>query len=185
VDRPFGELLRIAESGDPAASDALFAALYAELHAIAERQLRRGGTELTLGTTTLLHEAYLRIADREGLAFATRSQFFAYAARAMRGLMLDYARRRRTKKRGGEFHITSTGAEPAAPDDSSDELERLGEALEQLAQVDPPLAQLVDLHFFCGLTFAEVAELRGVSERTVQRDWRKARLVLHRTVSEP
>jgi RNA polymerase sigma factor (TIGR02999 family) len=185
LDRPLGELLRSAATGDSVASDALFAALYSELHAIAERQLHRGGRELTLGTTTLLHEAYLRIADREGLAFATRAQFFAYAARAMRGLMLDYARRRRTKKRGGEFHITASGAEPAGPGDPSEELERLGEALTQLGEVDPSLAQLVDLHFFCGFTFAEVAELRSVSERTVQRDWRKARLALHRAVSEP
>lgn len=184
VDRSFGELLRVAEGGDPVASDALFAALYGELHGIAERQLHRGGRELTLGTTTLVHEAYLRIADREGLAFASRGQFFAYAARAMRRLMLDYARRRRTLKRGAEFQITSPGSEPPAPDSSSEELERLVEALDQLAQVDASLAQLVDLHFFCGFTFAEVAQLRGVSERTVQRDWRKARLALHRTVSD-
>lgn len=186
MDRPIGDLLRTAESGDPAASDALFAALYAELHAIAERQLHRGGGELTLGTTTLLHEAYLNIAGREGLEFASRGQFLAYAARAMRGLMLDYARRRRTKKRGGEFHITSPGVEPAAPDGagSAGSMERLGAALDQLAEVDPALAQLVDLHFFCGFTFGEVAELRGVSERTVHRDWRKARLILHHTIQD-
>ena len=104
-----------------------------------------------------------------------------------RGLMLDYARRQRTKKRGGEFHQISPTAEPAtAPEaDGTENIERLGAALDQLAEVDPALAQLVDLHFFCGLTFVEVADLRGVSERTVQRDWRKARLVLHRTVQEP
>jgi RNA polymerase sigma factor (TIGR02999 family) len=185
VAQSIGELLRTAEAGDSAASDALFAALYAELHTIAERQLHRGGSELTLGTTTLLHEAYLNISGREGLEFATRGQFLAYAARAMRGLMLDYARRRRTRKRGGEFHITASGAEPAAADDGSAEaMDRLGEALIQLADVDPALAQLVDLHFFSGFTFTEVAELRGVSERTVQRDWRKARLLLHRTIRD-
>lgn len=187
MDRPIGELLRTAEAGDPGASDALFAALYAELHAIAERQLHRGGSELTLGTTTLLHEAYLNIAGREGLEFATRGQFLAYAARAMRGLIIDYARSRRTKKRGGEFHITASRAEPAAPagDGSAEALERLGPALGQLTEVNPALAQLVDLHFFCGFSFVELAELRGVSERTVQRDWRKARLLLHRAVSDP
>jgi DNA-directed RNA polymerase specialized sigma24 family protein len=96
VEGPIGELFRTAEGGNPAAADVLFATLYRELHAIAERQLHRGGTELTLGTTTLLHEAYLNFAGREGVQFATRGQFLAYAARAMRGLMLDYARRHRS-----------------------------------------------------------------------------------------
>jgi RNA polymerase sigma factor (TIGR02999 family) len=161
----------------------LFAALYHELHAIAERELRRGGSELTLGTTTLLHETYLNIAHREGVEFAARGQFLAYAARVMRGLMIDYARRRQAKKRGGEFHITSIVDEVA---DESHELgevlEQVGTALEILADVDPRLAQLVDLHFFCGFSFSELAALRGVSERTVQRDWRKARLLLYRTL---
>ncbi len=183
---PIGELIRTADAGDPAAVDALFASLYRELHAIAERELHRGGGELTLGTTTLLHEAYLNIAQREGIEFATRAQFLAYAARAMRGLMIDYARRRRAKKRGGEFHITSSGAEVASADApaSVEELEQLGTALDALAGADSGLAQLVDLHFFCGFSFGELAELRGVSERTVQRDWRKARLLLHRALQE-
>jgi RNA polymerase sigma factor (TIGR02999 family) len=187
VDAPIGQLIRTAEAGDGPAAAQLFAALYRELHAIAERQLHRGGAELTLGTTTLLHEAYLDITDREGLEFASRGQFLAYAARAMRGLMIDYVRARRAKKRGGEFHITGSGAEFDFRDDdqSPEELIQLGSALETLAQVDPALAQLVDLHFFCGFSLAELAELRGVSERTVQREWRKARLLLHRTLQEP
>ena len=186
MDAPIGRLIQTAAAGDGAAADQLFAALYRELHSIAERELHRGGAELTLGTTTLLHDAYLNIAGREGVQFASRPQFLAYAARAMRGLMIDYARRRRTKKRGGEFHITSSGVDSAAADGvRSDELEQLGTALDTLAGADAGLAQLVDLHFFCGFSFGEVAELRGVSERTVQRDWRKARLLLHRTMQEP
>jgi RNA polymerase sigma factor (TIGR02999 family) len=184
VEAPIGELIRTAGAGDPSAADALFAALYRELHAIAERELRRGGAELTLGTTTLLHEAYLNIARREGVHFASRGEFLSYAARAMRGLTIDYARRCRAKKRGGEFHITSAGAE-AAPDQaavSSEELEALGHALEVLGNVNPKLARLVDLHFFCGFSYREVAELLGVTERTVYRDWRRARLLLHRMV---
>jgi RNA polymerase sigma factor (TIGR02999 family) len=184
VDALIGQLIRTAEAGDGAAADQLFAALYRELHGIAERQLHRGGPELTLGTTTLLHEAYLNIVGREGVQFATRGQFLAYAARAMRGLMIDYARRRRAKKRGGEFHLTSSGAEPAGDGVSPVEMEPLSAALDTLATVDPALAQLVDLHFFCGFSFGEVAQLRGVSERTVQRDWRKARLLLHRTLQD-
>jgi RNA polymerase sigma factor (TIGR02999 family) len=183
MDRPITQLISSAETGDGAAASALFAALYRELHAIAERELHRGGSELTLGTTTLLHEAYLNIAGREGVQFASRPEFLAYAARAMRGLMIDYARRRRTQKRGGEFHITSSGADVASTEEwPSDELEQLGTALDTLAGADPGLAQLVDLHFFCGFSFGEVAELRRVSERTVQRDWRKARLLLHRAL---
>jgi RNA polymerase sigma factor (TIGR02999 family) len=184
LEAPIGQLIRTADGGDGAAATQLFSALYRELHAIAERELHRGGSGLTLGTTTLLHETYLNIAHREGVQFATRGQFLAYAARAMRGLMIDYARRRRAKKRGGEFHITSSGGEAARADDgqSAEELIQLGSALDTLAGVDPELAQLVDLHFFCGFSFGEVAALRGVSERTVQRDWRKARLLLHRAI---
>ena len=184
MDAPIGHLIRGAQAGDGAATTDLFAALYRELHSIAERELHQRGSELTLGTTTLLHEAYLNIAGREGIQFATRAQFLGYAARAMRGLMIDYVRRRRAKKRGGEFHITTVGDEdtPSADGMSSEELLQLGVALETLEAVDPSLAQLVDLHFFCGFSFGELAELRGVSERTVQRDWRKARLLLHHAI---
>ena len=187
MDAPIGELIRTAGAGDASASDALFTALYRELHGIAERELHRGGTDLTLGTTTLLHEAYLNIARREGVAFASRGEFLAYAARAMRGLTIDYARRCRAKKRGGEFHITHSGADqaPEMSDASVEELEGVGAGLEVLGSVNPELARLVDLHFFCGFSFAEIAVLRGVSERTVYRDWRKARLLLHRAVLDP
>jgi RNA polymerase sigma factor (TIGR02999 family) len=186
VDSPLSELIHSADAGDPDAAGALFAALYRELHAIAERELRRGGRELTLGTTTLLHEAYLDICSREGVSFATRAKFLAYAARAMRGLTIDYARRRRAKKRGGEFYITGSGLDQAAAEapDEVEPLERLSVALDTLGRVSPGLAQLVDLHFFCGFSFAEVAQLRGVSDRTIQRDWRKARLLLHRALQD-
>jgi RNA polymerase sigma factor (TIGR02999 family) len=186
VDAAIGQLIEAGQAGHPEAANTLFAALYRELHAIAERELRRGVPELTLGTTTLLHEAYLNIAEREGVGFASREQFLGYAARAMRGLTIDYVRRRQAKKRGGEFHITSSGLElAAAPEgDSAEQLEQLGTALDTLAGIDPALAQLVDLHFFCGFSFAELAKLRGVSERTVQRDWRKARLLLHGALQE-
>ena len=111
MDTPIDQLIQTAQAGDPQAASSLFAALYRELHTIAERELQRQGRDLTLGTTTLLHETYLNIAQREGVGFATRGQFLAYAARAMRGLTIDYVRRRRAGKRGGEFHITSSGVE--------------------------------------------------------------------------
>ena len=184
MDPAIGHLIRTATAGDDQAASVLFSTLYRELHNIAERQLHRGGRELTLGTTTLLHEAYLNIAGREGVQFATRGQFLAYAARAMRGLMIDYARQRRAKKRGGEFEITGSGVDsvPGAEAVEPGDLEQLGAALDELAKVNPGLAELVDLHFFAGFSFVELAELRGVSERTVQREWRKARLLLHRVL---
>ena len=179
-------LIRRADQSDREATDRLFALLYQELRRLAEHNLRRVGPALTLGTTTLLHEAYLNIAGRGHVVFADRSRFLAYASRAMRGLVIDYARRRRALKRGRQFEITLTDDEPsAAATESTAELERLGEALDELAELQPALAELVDLHFFCGFSFAEIAELRGVSERTVQRHWREARLLLHETLLPP
>jgi RNA polymerase sigma factor (TIGR02999 family) len=184
VDPPIGELIRTADAGDPEAANALFAALYRELHAIAERQIRRGGAGLTLGTTTLLHEAYLNIASREGVRFADRTHFLRYAARAMRGLLIDYARRQRAQKRGGELHLTLSDADNVSGEGrvAVEEVEHLATALDTLAQVDPALAELVDLHFFAGFTLVEIAGLRAVSESTVRRDWRTARVLLRRAL---
>jgi len=163
------------------AADRLFALAYQELHRLAEHNLRRAGASLTLGTTTLLHEAYLNIARRENIAFADRPRFLAYASRAMRGLVIDYARSRRAQKRGREFEITLGGDDGARGEETPNavELRQLGDALDELAEIEPTLAELVDLHFFCGFSFSEIALLRQASERTVYRDWRKARLLLH------
>lgn len=168
-----------AESGDAHAAAELFAALYRELHRLARRQLHAHAAGATLSATTLLHEAYLDISRRDP-AFPDRARFFAYAARAMRGLIIDYVRERRAIKRGGEFQLTQLDteiADAAAP--QADDLGRLSDALDELARIDAPLAELVELKFFCGFTFADIAAMRGVSERTVQRDWAKARLYLH------
>lgn len=174
-------LIRRADQADPAAANELFAVLYHELHRLAEINLRRAGSPLTLGATTLLHEAYLNITGRPDVAFADRSRFLAYASRAMRGLTLEYARRRRAKKRGRHLEITLTDDVPPTSEAirTGEDLQRLGDALDELAQLEPSLVELVDLHFFSGFSFAEIATLRGVSDRTVQRDWRKARVVLH------
>ena len=177
-------LLRRATGSDPVAADQLFVLLYQELHRLAEHHLRRGNAALTLGTTTLVHEAYLSMAGRSDVAFPDRERFFAYASRAMRGLVIDYSRRRCAKKRGRQFEITLTadeGQAAAAVEDTTD-LPALGEALTELAALNPQLAELVDLHFFGGFSLVEIAGLRGVAERTVQRDWRKARMLLHRTL---
>lgn len=177
-------LVSRAEAGDPAAKDALFTALYAELHRLAEAQLQRRGGSLTLGTTSLLHEAYLDIVKRESLAFPDRYRFLGYASRAMRGLIIDFVRNRRAQKRGGELTFTAFDEAQIVAPESGGDLEQLDLALRELSTLEPALAELVDLKFFCGFSFAEIAAARGVSERTVQRDWAKARVLLHRFLSD-
>jgi RNA polymerase sigma factor (TIGR02999 family) len=179
VHPTLSSLIAAAESGDRAALDALFAALYSELHRLARRQLARGAGAMTLGTTTLLHEAYLDMAERESTKFPDKGRFMAYAARVMRGLIIDYARNRQAHKRGGEFAFASLESEVADPAADPKELTRISDALDELSTVDPPLAEVVDLKFFCGFSFAEIAAMHGVSERTVQRQWAKARIYLH------
>jgi len=185
VDQRFESLVQSAEQGSPAASGALFAALDDELHRIARRELWRRGGSAHLSATTLLHEAYLDIAAREGIAFPDQARFLAYAARAMRGLVIDYARNRHAQKRGGGFEITTLDTQVGEAPVASPDVEAIGEALDDLAKVDPDLAQLVDLKFFCGFSFGEIAAFRNVSERTVQRDWEKARMLLHRAMRDP
>jgi RNA polymerase sigma factor (TIGR02999 family) len=175
-------LIASAERGDAGAADDLFATLYSDLHRMAKRQLARSGGNVTLGVTTLLHEAYLDISQRDGTVFPDRARFMAYAARVMRGLIIDYARNRRAQKRGGGFHITALVNEVVDPAADDKELTRIGAALEELGAVDASLAQVVDLKFFCGFSLAEIAAMRGVSERTVQRHWEKARIYLHRSL---
>ncbi len=177
-------LIASSESGDRSAADALFSALYGELHGLAQRQLARQGSGLTIGVTTLLHEAYLDMSQREGTVFPDRGRFMAYAAKVMRSLIVDYARDRRAQKRGGEFEITTLDEEKAGAMPGAEDLEEIHAALERLSAVDPSLAEVVDLKFFCGFSFAEIAALRGASERTVQRNWEKARLFLHRSIRE-
>jgi RNA polymerase sigma factor (TIGR02999 family) len=154
----------------------LFASLYGELRQLAERQLRRSAGA-TVSPTTLLHEAYLGMRGRE-VVFPDRERFIGYAARVMRGLIIDFVRNRRALKRGGEFHITQLPTQIPELDKSETELSRLSEALDELAVRDAKLAELVDLKYFCGYTFDEIAALRGTSARTVKRDWEKARTLL-------
>jgi RNA polymerase sigma factor (TIGR02999 family) len=184
VEPTISSLIVSAEAGDPSATDALFAALYSELHRLAQKQLARNARDMTLGTTTLLHEAYLDIAGREGAVFPDRGRFMAYAARVMRNLIIDHVRNRKARKRGGQFEITSLASEAADPAAEGRELARIGEALDGLATVDPALALVVDLKFFGGFSFAEIAAMRGVSERTVLRHWEKARAYLHRALRQ-
>lgn len=169
------------ERGDSSATGALFSVLYSELRRLAARELARQGVPLSLSPTTLLHQAYIEIAPRDGAAFPDRARFMGYAARVMRGLIIDHIRRRRAQKRGGQFELTSAPTELEQPIDDR-ELTRISDALDELAEVEPPLAQIVDLKFFCGFTFVEIAAMKGISERTVQRSWEKARIYLHRKI---
>lgn len=174
-------LITEAERGNHAAADQLFNVLYRELHRLAKRQLARQGV-LTLSATTLIHEAYLDITSREGPSFPDTARFLTYAGRVMRGVIIDHVRRRLALKRGGQFELTAVPADVVEQSLDDQELMRISEALNQLLKVDGSLAQIVDLKFFCGFSFAEIAQIHGLSERTVQRKWEKARIYLHRTL---
>jgi len=163
-------------------ADALFSSLYSELHRLAKRELYRQGARGSLSVTTLLHEAYLDISGREGTSFPDQARFMGYASRVMRGLIIDHARSRSAIKRGREFEITSLEVDVAENPKSASELSTISDALDQLAKVEPELAQIVDLKFFCGMSFAEIAALHKLSERTVQRRWDKARIYLRRSL---
>jgi RNA polymerase sigma factor (TIGR02999 family) len=180
VPSTLSSLIAASEKGDRSATEALFSALYSELHRLAKRELARHGVAVTLSVTTLLHEAYLDMAERNGPSFPDEARFMGYAARVMRGLIVDHARNRQAQKRGGMFEITSLGPEAAENAVDVRELSQISEALDNLAAVEPSLAEVVDLKFFCGFSFGEIAAMRNVSERTVQRMWEKARIFLHR-----
>ena len=168
----------------PSAAEDLFSALYAELHRLARAQLRANGGA-TLSATTLLHEAFLSMHERDPASFPDRARFVAYAARAMRGLVVDHVRNRQARKRGGEFHFTALDTGIADESAIADcDIPRIGDALTALADVDADLAELVDLKFFCGLSIGEIAALRNVSDRTVRRDWLKARIYLRRVLTD-
>lgn len=169
------------EPSSGAPHDALFATLYQELRQIAAREVRRRAG-LALSATTLLHETYFKIQERDNLAFANEARFLAYASRAMRTLVIDYARSRQAQKRGGAFEITTLPTEVPEQMVDAGELEHMSAAIDSLAQLDSALAELVDLKFFCGYSLVEIAAMRGVSERTTQRDWDKARVLLKRAL---
>ena len=171
-----------ADNPDPRVD--LFTTLYADLRRIAQSALRRSGPQLTVSPTTLLHEAWLKISGREALEFPDRARFMAYASRSMRRLVIDFVREKHALKRGAAFELTVMPTEAPEYVVDAGELDRISAALDELSSVDPALAELVDLKFFCGFSFAEIGAMRNVSERTVQRDWNKARLFLHDTLRE-
>lgn len=166
-------------------AEAMFGDLYSELHRLARRELNRRGRPIGgLGVTTVLHEAYLKMSATDGAEFADHGRFLGYAARVMRGLIIDDFRRRRSQKRGGLFEITTLRTDHGEFLADSTTLTRISSALDDLAAVEPDLAEIVDLKFFCGFSFTDIAAMRGVSERTIQRKWEKARLYLHHAIGD-
>jgi RNA polymerase sigma factor (TIGR02999 family) len=159
-------------------SQHLFAALYDDLRQLAERQLRRNATPAPMSAHTLLHETYLEVARRDALRFPDRARFLGYAARAMRGILVDRVRRLVAQKRGGGGREVTLEDDVAGTGSRGGMRERLRDALDQLAAAEPALAELVELHVFQGYGLGEIAGMRRVSERTVQREWRRARAAL-------
>jgi RNA polymerase sigma factor (TIGR02999 family) len=164
------------------AKERLFAGLYHELHRLAQRALRRDGRLLTISATTLLHESYLSVSKAH---FADSQRFLAYAARTMHGLIIVATRRRLALKYGGAFVMTRLDSDHETSTTPDHELIRIDDALEDLAAKDPALAELVQLKYFCGLSLAQIGVLRGVTQRTVQRQWEKARLLLFDMLKHP
>lgn len=176
-------LLHEARAGDGAALEALLPLVYDELRLIARRHRYGEGASPTLSTTAVVHEAFLRVFGAQPATFQDRRHFFAVASLAMRHLLRDGARRRRAARRGlGADHTGLTGHEPAV-ESRIELLLALDQALDHLQSLEPRLAEVVELRYFGGLTAAEVAELLGVSERTIERDWRRARAVLNRALT--
>lgn len=172
-------LLRAASTGDSQAAEQVVSLLYGELRRLAHSRLRRSGDMTLLDTTALVHESYLRIQRAGDLDFPDRKHFLSYASTVMRTIVIDMARSRQAERHGGHaMHVTlstDVGNSTPVPDD---QVLRVHEALDELAAVDERLAKVVEMRYFAGLTEAEIAECLNVTERTVQRDWQKARLFL-------
>jgi RNA polymerase sigma factor (TIGR02999 family) len=176
------ELIGKARGGDAQASERLFAALYDELRRLATGQLRGDDA---MRSTSLVHEAYLKLAHHGALEDNDRGHFFAVAARVMRQIVIDHVRSRAALRRGGDLHFASldTTALQAAAQERNEELIALDGALDRLAAVDAQLAALVEMRFYAGLELSEVASVQDRSERSLKRDWRRARAFLQREMS--
>jgi RNA polymerase sigma factor (TIGR02999 family) len=179
------ELLGQLQAGDPLARDALFAAAYSELHRLAHSRLRDGGRHTVLDTTCLVHEAYLRFVTGGQLRAEDRRAFFAYASQVMRSVIVNSLRDRVAQKRGGDLvPLTLSTQLVDHVADNQDAIMKVHEALEALEQADPRLAQVAQMRYFGGYSEQEIAETLDITERTVRRDWEKARLILAELVRQ-
>ncbi len=173
-------LLAAIKQGDGAAESQLFSLLYSDLRLLAHQRLRRSQPCTLLETTALVHEAYLRFHRAGYLQIADRSHFLAYAARVMRSVVVDFVRRRgRAGRADGD---PAALPDPASLPDSESEILRVDEALRELAKLHGRLAQVVEMRYFAGMKETEIAEALSLTERTVRRDWEKARMVLAATL---
>lgn len=175
----------LGAAGGGVADDRLFGVVYGELRRIARRQLAREGEGHTLETTALVHEAYLRLIDQSRAQFADRAHFFAVAAQMMRRVLIDHARRIRAAKRGGEWRRVDLDRAEIPVEERAGTLLQLDEALSRLAAVNPRLSQVVECRYFGGMTEEETAAALGVTDRTVRRDWVKAKGWLYAEMTDP
>jgi RNA polymerase sigma factor (TIGR02999 family) len=176
------DILRRAHDGDRGALDQLFALLYDELRGIARGRLRGRPADATLQTTALINEAWLKMAGQEGLGFEDRSHFFAYASRVMRTVLVDHARWRGAGKRGGDVVKVPLRDHDVPVEQQADFILALDEALTRLAGLAERACRVVECRYFGGLSEEETARALGVTDRTVRRDWMKARQWLYRAL---
>lgn len=179
---PITQLLADLQQGNTGASARLYSLLYPEIKRLARSRLYAAGGVTSLNTTALVNEGFLRMAEREGMAGESRGQFFAYVGKVLRSVVLDHLRAEGAEKRGGDqVHVTLSQAESIAGS-GRDNWFLLDSALEQLKEIDPALYELVELRYFVGMTVADIATLRNVSARTINRDWVKAKTLLEEMV---
>jgi len=172
-------LLQRARDNDRAAIDALFELLYQDLRRIAHARLAASGHQTLLDTSALVHEAYLRFQQADRITLNDREHFLAYAASTLRSVVVDFVRKRHAERRGGDaVHVTLDTNLAESVGASDDEILAVHEALQELARVDSRLVQVVEMRYFAGLTETEIAAILGVTDRTVRRDWEKARVLL-------
>lgn len=184
---PLTQLLQSAAQGDRHALDRVFSALYPDLRRIAHARLRSQGGVAHLATTALVHESFLRLVDSAELQLADRKHFFAYAAKTMRNIIIDFAREQMAERRGGGADVLPLNtvlADQIGSDTAGSTLIRINDSLLALERVDPTLAHVVEMRYFAGYSEVEVAELTGNSERTVRRQWEKARAFLLASMSD-
>lgn len=172
-------LIERARAGDRGALDSLFERVYPDLRRIAHARLRRGFPDPDLGTTALVNECYLKLCNAQRLDATDRAHFFAYSATAMRSIIVDIARAKATARRGGNAPHVTLDDELAGNDSAGEEqILRVHEALDEIGKLDERLGKLVEMRYFGGLSDPEIAEALGIADRTVRRDWQKARLLL-------
>jgi RNA polymerase sigma factor (TIGR02999 family) len=181
---PITLLLHRWSEGDPNAFPALVELAYDDLRAIAHRRLAAVGGGQTLATTALVNEAYLRLVGRDDASWGSRAHFYAFASKAMRHILVDHARRTGAEKRGGDRTRIPLDEQLAPAANGQGDVLGVNEALDQLATRDPRMAQVVELRFFGGLTVPEVAEVLGMSVRTVEREWTRAKTYLLEVIDD-